>query len=264
MSVPDSLRGSSETCPACGNVGRVPDRQSVIWIARAYEAAMARALRFWAFCKRRRKLVSIIALNLLIVGGLLGWFLPDWMPRPVVRLERPAESREGLFPPRADLAKMLAKRGYYPISSRGFSDVLRGRHLTRFDYVRDVNNPEWARFSLWCPLGNTAEVIGISTEVLPSLTIRVAAAAANPLYADLAKSHRKGALPFLRGLCRIDFAAAKARKPSRSVRNGITTLETRLRSHGFIVETITEGVDTPDGHEATRMVWILKDQTWAR
>ena len=183
LSVPQSLAGHNELCPTCGKLCRVPmpkpavapgpsrpgaqapapaePSDRALKIAKAIDRAGTRAGGLKAFCSRHRKLLIFAAINAAVLMGILGWLLPGWLPRPVITIETPSRGR---FPPRAELAQVLARHGYYPTQTYPISNILRGRQLRRYSYCQNANFPESTAIHLWVPPDANA-VVALSSHV---------------------------------------------------------------------------------------------------
>ncbi len=268
MSSPDSQAGQPERCPGCGNVCNIPERRSVVWIARVYDNVGATAKRVGGFCSRRRKLVGIVGANLILLTGLLSWFLPDWLPRPVVTFESPANVRtkaeEGLFPPRAELAKILKEHDYYPALSEPTSGILRGRHLWKYLYVKDINNPSWAYINVWCPLDDKERVLAISTRVSTPEIAKIGGAANGPDCEAIAFAHMRDGPAVVKALSSISVGANKQDFKETSMRQegNQNILEASLYGNGFELEVISHFVASKSKGECLGIGLILKDKSW--
>ena len=263
MASPDSLAGHTDTCPDCENVCSVPQRKDVAVVARAYGAGASVFRRIVRFCKRRKKLVSILAVNVVLLTGLLSWLLPGWLPRPVLTIEIPAKSRGGLFPARPEMGRLLEKHGYYAESTLGTIGVLRGRRLARRDYTKDANNSAWARCSLWSPMDDSQHIIAISSsvfnpEVLDPRRFPVASIQ-KPLILSHADSYSKliEELSTIRVFKQRDFASVgeywAADQP---------VLEARVTGGGFALNILGVCEDSKAGREVITISLILKDKSW--
>ncbi len=267
MSSPDSLAGQSDTCPACGNICNIPERRSVVWIARVYDKVGVIAKRTGGFCSRRWKLVTVVGVNLILLTSFLSWFLPDWLPRPVVTFETPskvqAKAAEGLFPPRAELAKILAEHGYYPALSEPTSGILRGRHLWEYLYVIDINRPSWAHVSVWCPLDDKGKVIAISTSVSSPMIAEFSGALNGPECEAVAFAHYNKMPKVLDALSSISLDVEKHDFKGASMRQvgDQEILETSLHGNGFELEVMGRFV-TKRKDMLLGMNLILKDKSW--
>ncbi len=266
MSSPDSLSGRSDTCPACGNICNIPERRSIVWISRVYDKVGATAKRIGGFCSRRRKLVAIVGVNLILLTGFLSWFLPDWLPRPVVTFETPskvrAKAKEGLFPPRAELAKMLEEHRYYLGLPEPLSGVLRGRHLWKYMYVKDVNNPSWAYIGVWCPLDEKDKVIAVTTEIVSGNMAKVAGGLNGPDCEAAAFAHIRDGPAFIKAMSSISFTSDKQDFKGASMRRvgNKKIVEVSLYGKGFALEVISEYIAVND--EFMMVTFILKDKNW--
>ena len=94
--------------------------ERIVRVGRAVDRTVSFLGRIGAFCKRRKKLVAIIAVNVLLLTGLLSWLLPDWMPRPVLSIETPSEKQAKQAEPLHDVqAKPNSARGRWKATKNG-------------------------------------------------------------------------------------------------------------------------------------------------
>jgi len=259
MSSPDSQASQPEKCPACGNICNIPERQSVVWIARVYDKVGVTAKRVGGFCSRRRKLAAIVGVNLILLTGFLSWLLPDWLPRPVIRFEAPAKAAEGLLPSREELAKILAEYGYYPDSSGPVPRPLRGRYLRSHIYAKDCVNPYLSCIWVWSPLPTCEKekVVAVSTEI------------ASPKICNSFMYGRENALAHIRdGTAVIEALSSISMIPDYHDFKGASVrrvgdhefVEASLHGKGFELEIIGEYLPVND--ELVTLTLILKDKSW--
>ena len=262
MSSPGSMSGQSETCPRCGNMCSVPFEKHVAQIARTVDKTATILARIKAFCVRRKKLVAIVIVNFVLLTGFVGWLLPGWLPRPVLTFETPSEAEEGVFPSRADLAKILKSHGYYPLATESTFGILRGRRLKKYYYTSDVNYPERTSVSVWCPLEDTNCVIAISTvcdldmsnlkdKSLSSRNIH--AAKFTNLITEICGKNPSDA-KYIRSEVG-DFSAARGTKMTEYY---------SVESRGFQMERINSYRKVVDSKQMKEpvAVFILKDKNW--
>jgi len=155
MSAPASRAGKGETCPSCGLTAIVPYPVETPLDPTAESPADSKQQvhAWWTSNKRK-----VIIASSIIAAGLLVIWLINVLTAP-----------NGEFPPRDELAKFLAKEGYYPFQATAVTDTLRGRRLQRFDYVVSAT-PGWrrlAKIELWCAIDNPSKVVGITSSVEP-------------------------------------------------------------------------------------------------
>ncbi len=268
MSSPSSLAGKTEKCPGCGNVCNIPERRSVVWIARVYDKTGAIARRVGGFYSRRRRLVVIVGVNLILLTGFLSWFFPDWLPRPVVTFETPSKVREkaaeGLFPPRVELGKILEDHGYYPALSEPTTGVLRGRHLWEFWYVKDINNPSWAFIVVWCPLDDKDKVIALSTKITSPMIAKVGGATNGPECEASAFAHMRDGPAIIKAMSSISVDTDKQDFKGASMRRvgNREFLETSLYEQGFELEILGKFIVSKREKECLGVDLILKDKSW--
>lgn len=135
LSVPDSLAGKYEACPACSFVCDVPQEQ---------QPTRERLTRS---CSKR----TLILLVLSAIAILM--FLAVWVPLQV--------TGSG-FPNRSRLTKALAEHGFHLSQTEPTERILRGRQLLAYSYVVDANFPEYS-LTVYCTLDDTHNVIALST-----------------------------------------------------------------------------------------------------
>ena len=135
MSAPASCGGEVEVCPACGQTAVVP-------------AASVPKKTVPAWMLNKWVLIGSAPVVGLLVIALIITFI---------------DRREGLFPPRAEVAELLEKKGYYPKNAEGDQQIRSGRTVQVFSYVRDAR-PEMEMFSridLWCPADDPSKVVAM-------------------------------------------------------------------------------------------------------
>jgi len=290
MQSPDSLAGMIEQCPGCRYGVTVPPvassaptrapapppptlsgGQSDPEVPKAVLAAVGFVGRLWVFCRRRRKLLAIIGVNVLILTGVLGWLLPDWLPRPVVTIATPSRGR---FPPRAELTQVLAEHGYHAFAAEPVPDILRARRLLKYTYVCNANFAAQTAVNVWCPLDDRETPIAVSSYANEAAFSAAKKAADIDLVSDSAADKMRAALVahalglnrLMKALCGVAPTEAKyvATERDRGESGEGTAIHkwSVARNRGFELENVrvVRAVGariTEDGH-----LLVLKDSSW--
>jgi|GEM_PF-7046949 len=187
MSSPDCLTDQLDQCISCGEYTKVPQPSNsadtpapvceIVSMPTCSRIGWPVSILRWFFgCYKaspwKAAIWTILILS-LVAGGIIGLNFHLGRLESRARAARIKEAQAGLFPPRAELEKVLAKYKYFPIQpdQTPVSKILRGRRLNAFSYVYDANYPYSTMVYLYCPAGKTEHIIAMSTTALYEIAI---------------------------------------------------------------------------------------------
>jgi len=233
-----------------------------MFVVRAWTVLRLRCSSAIAWCRRHRRLTGVIAVNFVLLTGILTWLLPSWVPRPIIRFEAPGGTAARLFPPRDELTLRLKTLGYYPLGAEPEQGILRGRKLNRYDYSLDASVPGAAIISLWTPL-DRPDILATTTTVQCEPMLVITGGLMGDHAENVERKHADLAIRFFRNLA--PSAYNQEGTPSFEDKES-TVIRTQAQAEGLIMEKA--GLLVKDPKKVNRpgdialMKFVLRSSDW--